>query len=213
MQKMLAGLGAVLCLLPGMAGDPNRPEPIVGGPCEGCEAVFQGLPADPETFTRIAPVGEPGEKLVLEGVVRDAGGQPAPGIIVYAYHTDATGLYPRDERFRDQAAFRHGRLRAWARTDGAGRYRFETIRPGSYPGTNEPAHVHLHVIEPGRCTYYIDDVLFDDDPLLTKQRRDRLEGRGGGGLTAPRKGGDGTWRVGRDIVLGKKIPGYPAKGK
>jgi protocatechuate 3,4-dioxygenase beta subunit len=95
-------------------------------------SVFQGQPREFGSSVRIAPVAEPGEPLVLEGVVRDSRGRPAPGITVYAYHTDATGVYPPDGRFRGRSAFHHGRLRAWARTDSAGHYRFATIRPGGY---------------------------------------------------------------------------------
>lgn len=203
---MALGLGLVLAAVVAQ----SRHEPIVGGPCEGCDAVFQGQPREFGSSVRIAPSAEPGEPLVLEGVVRDSRGRPAPGILVYAYHTDATGVYPPDGRFRGRSAFHHGRLRAWARTDAAGRYRFATIRPGGYPGTDEPEHIHLHVIEPGRCTYYIDDVQFEDDARLTARHRQRLEGRGGSGLTSPQKDGTGTWRVTRDIVLGQNIPGYPA---
>ncbi|MBA4137551.1 MAG: hypothetical protein C0518_09570 [Opitutus sp.] len=191
----------------------SRDEPIVGGPCEGCDAVFQGQPRELASVARIAPPEEPGAKLVLEGVVRDSDGEAVPGIIVYAYHTDATGVYPRDERFRGQSAFNHGRLRAWARTDAAGRYRFETIRPASYPRTSEPQHIHLHIIEPGCCTYYIDDVFFDDDLRLTPRHRQRLGGRGGNGLTSPRQDESGTWHVTRDIVLGRNIPDYPLRKK
>ncbi len=105
---------------------------------------------------------------------------------------------------------RHGRLRGWARTDAAGEYQFDTIRPGGYPGTGIPQHVHMHVIEPGRCTYYIDDILFTDDPrLAAAQRANYDRGRGGSGIATPTKGADGIWNVQRDIRLGEKIPGYP----
>lgn len=187
-------------------------EPIVGLPCEGCEAVFEGLPTVLASSARIAPADEPGEPLTLEGTVRDRAGRAAPGVIVYAYHTDARGLYPPNERFRGQAAYRHGLLRGWTRSDESGHYRFDTIRPAAYPGRSTPEHVHMHVIEPGRCTYYIDNVLFDDDPLLTDAvRRSMVHGRAGGGVTHPVRDDAGRWRVLRDIVLGQAIPGYPAE--
>jgi len=188
---------------------PGR-EPIVGLPCEGCEAVFQGLPAALTAAARIAPAGEPGEPMAIDGAVFDRRGRAADGVIVYAYHTNAQGLYPTDDQFRGLAAFRHGRLRGWAKTDANGRYRFETIRPAGYPGTDLPAHVHMHVIEVGRCTYYIDDIMFDDDPRLTPAKRVQLTlGRGGSGIVTPRRREDGSWLVTRDIVLGQAIPGYP----
>ena len=186
-------------------------EPIVGLPCEGCEAVFEGLPADPPAIARIAPDGEPGEALRIEGTVFDRQGRTVAGVIVYAYHTDHRGIYPRGDRPKGEAAYRHGRLRGWAKTDGNGRYRFDTIRPAGYPNSGIPSHVHMHVIEVGRCAYYIDDLLFDDDPRLSQESRQRLSGgRGGPGLAIPRKDGAGGWIVTRDIRLGEKIPGYPA---
>lgn len=179
-------------------------EPVVGGPCQGCEYVFVDQPAQLASRARIAPAGEPGEPLIVEGTVRTLAGAPAEGVIVYAYQTDAGGIYPK-------GTTRHGRLRAWARTDRDGRYRFETIRPGAYPGRGVPQHIHLHVIEPGRATYYIQDIVFADDPLLGERGRERhRRGRGGGGLVTPERDADGTWHARRDITLGEKIPGYGA---
>ena len=71
-----------------------------------------------------------------------------------------------------------------------------------------------HVIEVGRCTYYIDDILFEDDPRLTMEKRAALiQGRGGSGLVAPQLEGAGAWVVRRDIHLGKNIPGYPERAR
>lgn len=65
------------------------------------------------------------------------------------------------------------------------------------------------MLEPGRGTYYIDDLLFDDDVLLTSAHRRQLPERGGPGLARPTRDKDGVWRVHRDIILGLNIPGYP----
>lgn len=191
------------------AAAPAR-EPVVGLPCEGCEAIFDGLPEKPAAEARISPLGELGAPLRITGTVFDPSGKPAPGIVVYAYQTDAQGHYPPDEARRGLPGARHGRLRAWVRTDGHGEYAFDTVRPGGYPGTDIPQHVHMHVLEPGSCTYYIDDILFTDDPRLTADKRASYhQGRGGSGIAAPTKGPDGVWNVRRDIRLGEKIPGYP----
>ncbi|MCM2270175.1 MAG: hypothetical protein NDJ75_08735 [Thermoanaerobaculia bacterium] len=187
-------------------------EPIVGLPCEGCEAVFEGMPEEIGAEAQIAPAGEAGEPLVIDGVVRRDDGAPAAGVVVYAYQTDASGIYPRATAPVGEAGRRHGRLRGWAKSDADGRFSFLTVRPAGYPGTDIPQHVHLHVIEPGRCTYYIDDVTFDDDPRLTASQRRRLQGRGGDGVVMPRRDGDGVWRARRDITLGEKIPGYARCG-
>ncbi len=182
--------------------DPGT-ERIVGTPCEGCELVFQGMPQDLGPDARIAPIDEPGEPLRIEGTVYHSNGNPASGIIVYAYHTNAGGVYP-------EGSTRHGRLRGWAKTDTSGHYSFQTIRPGAYPGREVPEHVHMHVIEPGRCTYYVDSIHFSDDPRLTAEERRRQPGRGGSGLANPRRMSDGSLVVIRDIHLGRNVPGYQA---
>jgi protocatechuate 3,4-dioxygenase beta subunit len=173
-------------------------EAVIGGPCEGCEWVFDGQPDTLRSRARIAPVNEPGTPMILEGTVTTMREAPAPGVVVYAYHTDRTGLYP-------PAANRHGSLRGWTRTDALGRYRFDTIRPGAYPSRDVPEHVHMHVIEPNVGTYYIENLEFEDDPLNSTRRR---EDRGGKGFVNPVLK-DGVWHARRDIVLGRNIPGYP----
>jgi protocatechuate 3,4-dioxygenase beta subunit len=183
-------------------------EPVVGLPCEGCEAVFEGLPAELSARARIAPRGEPGEALDLAGRVLSEDGSPRAGIVIYAYHTDAKGIYPPITDAHGRNAERHGRLRAWAASDDEGRYAFDTIRPGSYPTRDVPAHIHMHVLEPGCATYYIDDVMFTDDPLLTPaQRRVHAVGRGGSGIATPVRTATG-WQVTRDIRLGAGIAGH-----
>lgn len=187
-------------------------EPIVGGPCEGCEAVFVAIPDELSAQARIAPAGEPGEPLRIVGQVVHRDGTPASGTIVYAYHTDDRGIYPPDPALRGTPAYRHGSLRSWVRTGADGRYGFDTIRPAGYPSSETPQHVHMHVIEPSRCTYWIDSIHFTDDPRLTQERLEQAPdaGRGGGGLVTPRRDEDGVWIVERDIALGHAVPGYSA---
>lgn len=213
-QLLLAFLSAPLLapLLTTARASGRLREPIVGLPCEGCEAVFDSKPEVLSSRSRIAPMDEPGAPLTLTGQVTDQAGQVAPGVIVYAYHTDRTGIYPLPRTPTGEAARRHGRLRAWAQTDAHGWYRFDTIRPGSYPGRDMPEHIHMHVIEPGRATYYIDDVKFRDDPKLkSRQIKQLSRGRGGDGIVTPERR-QGVWWVRRDIVLGLGIPGYPESG-
>ena len=189
-------------------------EPIVGGPCERCEAVFQGLPADLSVVARIAPRGEPGEPMRIVGKVMHPDGTAASGTIVYAYHRNAEGIYPENERFRGRAAYRHGMLRGWVKADEDGRYRLDTVRPAGYPDSDLPQHIHMHVIEPGRCTYYIDDIVFKDDPRLTPDKLDQYtHGRGGTGVVTPRRDQGGIWLVERDIILGEGIPDYPTRAQ
>jgi len=184
-------------------------ERIVGLPCEGCDAVFVGIPASFGFHERIAPVTEHGEPMTLRGRVLDGKGAPVAGVIVYAYHTDSSGIYPANSALKGTSAIQHGRLRGWARSNEKGEYQFDTIRPGPYPGRPDPQHIHMHVIEVGRCTYYIGNVEFTDDPRLTPERQERPGLlRGGSGITTPIRDSGGTWQVTRDIHLGENIPDY-----
>ena len=75
MTRGLANLVALLGLL--ASGVCQADEPVIGGPCEGCENVFVGLPEHLTWSARVAPVGEPGEPMVMEGPVRSLDGSPA----------------------------------------------------------------------------------------------------------------------------------------
>ncbi len=183
--------------------------PVVGRPCEDCQVALIGLPTAPPALVRLAPEDEPGELLRLSGRVTDAEGKPRRGVIVYAHQTDRSGVYPGEGIDGDAGIRQHGRLRAWAASDEDGMYTFLTIRPGSYPGSAMPQHIHLYVIETGCALYYIDDVLFRDDPHLTASvARKADNGRGGSGIVTPVQTAEG-WRARRDIVLGRNIPGHP----
>ncbi len=179
---------------PGAGRGERRPLPA----CEWCGT--SEAPVELDWQTRIASEDEPGEPLVIQGRVLHADGvTPASDVVLYVYHTNAKGVYPRrgDESGNGR---RHGYLRAWMRTDSEGRYRFETIRPAAYPGSTEPAHIHAVVQEPGQPETWIDSFVFDDDPLLTERERGRLENRGGSGiLNLIRE--NGFWRGQRDIIL------------
>ena len=199
---------ALLLLAATSAFAQRHREPVVGLPCEGCEAVFDGMPNQMNSRTRIAAKSEPGVPMIVVGKALNSQGQPQSGIIIYAYQTNAKGIYPESSAVRDFETRRQGTLRAWVRTDAAGRYAFDTIRPGSYPADDIPEHIHFHVIEPGCSTYYIDDIMFTDDPKLTPKQIKRIaKNRGGNGISTPLRK-DGVWYVIRDIHLGQNIPGY-----
>ena len=120
----------------------------------------------------LAPAGEPGERLRVEGLVfAPDGTTPVEGAIVYAYQTDATGRYSTPPA-------RTPRLRGFMKTDRDGRFFYDTIRPGSYPGGRNPAHVHHQVWGAGYPAQWASDLLFDDDPLVTESERRRSEALG-----------------------------------
>lgn len=210
---------AALWLAPGTSAQEPRhavdlaPVPLVGAPCEGCEAAFEGAPRALASRLLLAPPDEPGERLQWSGRVLDRHGRGVEGIVLYLHHTDARGRYPAAGPGAGPAARRHGRLRGWVRSDADGAFRVDTIRPGGYPGTDIPQHIHVQAVEPGCATYFVDDVMFRDDPRLTAAVERRLAaGVGGAGVVSPRRM-DGAWRVRRDVVLGLGVSRYPACGR
>lgn len=125
---------------------------------------------------------------------------------MYIYHTDNKGLYlPAPKQI---VAKRHGYLRGWMKSGSDGRYEFKTIRPASYPNSKNPQHIHPIIKEPGATLYWIDEFLFDDDPLLSDQEKSRQEKRGGNGIITLKKNEKGVWVGKRDIILGMNIPKY-----
>jgi protocatechuate 3,4-dioxygenase beta subunit len=102
------------------------------------ERAQQQRPATLTSTARIAPTSEPGSPLIVHGQLLNIDGSPAAGGVVFAYHTDRAGLY--DKRENGPHSWR---LRGWVKTGADGRFTFETIRPGSYPNSNNPPHIHF----------------------------------------------------------------------
>jgi len=163
---------------------PSRPPVLlpqrlteVTGPLLGEDRV---APGDSD-LTRQHP-GEPlGERMILTGRVLDGDGRPVPHTLVELWQANAAGRYahagdqhpaPLDPNFTGA-----GRCV----TDGEGRYRFVTIKPGAYPWRNHlnawrPRHLHFSLF--GRAftqrlvtqMYFPGDPLFDHDPIFRSVR-------------------------------------------
>jgi protocatechuate 3,4-dioxygenase beta subunit len=188
----------------------------VGGSCEGCEAIHESTtPFDslknmvwlPDWNDNIRLPDGQGRKLAVNGVVYKPNGEPAPNVIIYVYHTDQTGVYPTKGGEKGWGK-RHGYLRGWMKTNEKGEYKFFTLRPAAYPGRRDPEHIHITIKEPDKNEYWIDEYLFDDDPLLTEKQRQHCEDRGGTGILKLKDVGN-MLKAERHIYLGKNIPDYP----
>lgn len=153
--------------------------------------------ADEEPYKEIAvamcPEDEPGEKLEFYGRVLDEHGNPLPTASVIAYNTDANGLYvPRGSTSRTP------RINAVAVTNADGWYRFRTIRPGGYPDSDDPQHIHLH-IDAAVHQHTYRTLWFDDDPRLTPAKRRSLDRETA--IVSLRKRDDGVWTTRFDVRL------------
>lgn len=188
----------------------NGKKTHIGGPCEGCEAIYETRTpfSDLNEVDTLPVFNEPGTKLVISGTVFKADSKtPAPGVVLYVYHTDQSGRY-RMTGNETGWAKRHGSIRGWIKTNEKGQYKFYTMRPASYSKTGPPAHIHITLKEPDKNEYWIDEFHFDDDPLLKTEVRKAMENRGGNGILQLDEK-DGVYYGERNIYLGRNIPGYP----
>lgn len=185
----------------------------VGVSCEGCEAIFES----PVEFDKLPNMiwlpdwhQDSARGLAVNGIVYNPDGTPAPGVIIYIYHTDQTGVYPTKGGEKGWEK-RHGYLRGWMKTNEKGEYKFWTRRPASYPNSNNPQHIHAIIKEPGKTPYWIDDYLFEDDPYLSASAKANQPERGGNGILKikPYYVGKSMLKSERHIYLGKNITGYP----
>ena len=126
--------------------------------------------------TTLVSPQEPGEPLIVNGIIRDQQARPIKGALIYVYQTSAKGWYS------DKAPHisgmsgdeKYARLFAYLTTNQDGQYEIRTIRPAGYPNSNLPAHIHIEIKAPGNeRTSLISEILFDDDPRLTKEMRER----------------------------------------
>jgi protocatechuate 3,4-dioxygenase beta subunit len=145
----------------------------LSGPLLGRERVGE-LDHDLTRQHRSEPLGE---RIVVAGRVTDSRGRPVRDSLVEVWQANAAGRYahPRDKHDAPLDSNFTGVGRCL--TDGDGRYRFVTIKPGAYPWGNSanawrPAHIHFSMF--GSCfaerlitqMYFPGDPLHAHDPIL-----------------------------------------------
>ena len=139
----------------------------ITGPLLGAGRV---TPADADLTNQHG--GEPqGQRIIVAGRVLDSGGRPVPDTLVEIWQPNAAGRYrhrvdnhpaPLDPNFTGV-----GRCL----TDSDGRYRFITIKPGSYPWQNHPnawrpAHIHFSLFGRAFAQRLVTQMYFPGDPLF-----------------------------------------------
>jgi len=104
---------------------------------------------------------EPGPRLTIDGVVRDAvTGDPLPAARVVIYQTDHAGTYQPTDPSDESTA----RLGGETSTLADGTFRFLTVQPGEYPG--QPIgnrHIHFHSVSATGYETAGFVLLFDDN--------------------------------------------------
>jgi protocatechuate 3,4-dioxygenase alpha subunit len=125
----------------------------------------------------VVPEGTPGA-IRISGVVTDGAGEPVTDGIVEIWHADADGRFdhPDDPRGATGSGFvGFGRCA----TDGDGRFRFVTVKPGAL-GDGQAPHVDVSVFARGLLDRVVTRIYFPDeeaanaaDPLLSVLPPDR----------------------------------------
>ena len=146
-----------------------------------------------------------GERIRVEGRVIDGDGAPVPDALVEIWQANAQGRYnhPLDQRAEpiDPAFVGFGR----SGTDDAGRYWFETVKPGPVPFDRERSqapHIVVTVFARGLLNHAVTRLYFEGeaaneaDPVLRRVPRDRRAT-----LVAKREQADGPPVYRFDIVL------------
>jgi protocatechuate 3,4-dioxygenase, beta subunit len=116
--------------------------------------------------------GEPlGERMILHGRVLDGDGHPVRDTLIEIWQANAAGRYKhhvdRHPAPLDPSFSGAGR----GVTDGDGRYRFITVKPGAYPWRNHPnawraAHIHISLFGAAFATRLVTQMYFPGDPLF-----------------------------------------------
>lgn len=181
---------------------------LIGGPCEGCEAVFEFGDRSLDPVDSLPGFGEEGQAIKISGTIyQQDGNTPAENVILYVYHTNQEGIYPTKGDEKGWAK-RHGYIRGWMKTGKSGNYTFYTSKPGAYPNRSNPEHIHAILLEPNGKYYYIQDYHFKGDSLLTERQKNPSQPRGGTNGLLELENEDGLWVGKRDIILGRNVPGY-----
>ena len=112
-----------------------------------------------------------GERIIVQGHVRDEDGRGVPNALVEIWQANACGRYihvvgqhpaPLDPNFTGA-----GRVQ----TDAQGYYRLVSIKPGAYPWGNHhnawrPAHIHSSVFGHSFISRLVTQMYFPGDPLF-----------------------------------------------
>jgi protocatechuate 3,4-dioxygenase beta subunit len=131
-------------------------------------------PAQLSGTGRIAAEGEPGTPMAIHGrILQPDGKSPTANVIVFAYQTDAEGVYSGPGK-----PGRPWRLQGWAVTGADGRFEFRSVRPAPYPGRSIPAHVHLSLQTQSYGRQWTEELRFSDDKFVTADERKKSEALG-----------------------------------
>jgi protocatechuate 3,4-dioxygenase, beta subunit len=168
-------------------GQPPYAAPAYGSTHK--RAPLQPLVAVAPTIERAGPVFSPsqfpaatdmsreggrdamGQRIIVAGRVTDDAGRPVPDAMIELWQANAAGRYHHERDAHDAPLDPNFRGSGRVFTDGDGRYRFVSIKPGAYPWRNHPNawrpnHIHLSLFGASWGARLVTQMYFPGDPLL-----------------------------------------------
>jgi len=112
-----------------------------------------------------------GERIVVAGRVTDEADRPVTGAMIELWQANASGRYHHERDNHDAPIDPNFRGFGRVFTDGDGRYRFTSIKPGAYPWRNHPNawrpnHIHFSLFGATWGARLVTQMYFPGDPLL-----------------------------------------------
>lgn len=120
---------------------------------------------------------KPNQLTITGKVLMHDGLTPAKNVILYLYQHDENGEF-QFETYNDKERLRH---RTWVKTDDQGNYTFNTFVPGeaivklNYPRRYGPKQFYLVAKLPETEDFALPALMFEDDPLISKNCKRRLK--------------------------------------
>ena len=124
MKNNIYLIGFLLILFSCQSQTERKTSQLVGGPCEGCEAIHEYGSKILSAIDTLPKYQDTEPKLKIFGTVFQQDGKtPAEDIILYIYQTNRKGIY---EKRGDEKGWakRHGFIRGWVKTGKDGNYTF-----------------------------------------------------------------------------------------
>ncbi|HEX3476907.1 MAG TPA: protocatechuate 3,4-dioxygenase subunit beta [Kofleriaceae bacterium] len=112
-----------------------------------------------------------GQRIIVAGRVTDEADRPVAGAMIELWQANAAGRYHHERDAHDAPLDPSFRGAGRVFTDGDGRYRFVSIKPGAYPWRNHPNawrpnHIHFSLFGPTWGARLVTQMYFPGDPLL-----------------------------------------------
>jgi len=112
-----------------------------------------------------------GERIIVAGRVTDEADRPVAHTVIELWQANASGRYHHVRDAHDAPLDPNFRGAGRVFTDGDGRYRFVSIKPGAYPWRNHPnawrpQHIHFSLFGASWGSRLVTQMYFPGDPLL-----------------------------------------------